>query len=455
MVTSIFIIGSGLHGTLLIAISVIVSYLYILGYKYKDIKQAIYTGLAKGMPAMVIFLLIGLVIVTFIQSGTVPTLVYYGLKFIDPVVFLPAGLILCSLMSLATGTSWGTVGTGGIVLIGMALAMDIPLPVVAGMIISGASFGDKMSPVSDTTNLAAISANTDLYDHIKSMLYTTVPTYILVLIIFSIVGTNYYSATAENSEKISELMQSLDDNFTVNPLMITPMLLLLVLSIKKVPAEVSMVVSSMLAAIFAYCFQDYQANTIISGFYDGNSSESGNDTLDILLNRGGMVDMTWTFTISLLAISMGAILDKFNILQHVVEKLLHSIKTTGNVIASCIVTNFSFNLALGESYVSIIMSSQMFKSKFDKLKINRNVLSRSCEEGSTLLTSLIPWTTTGVFYYATLGVAVIDYAPWALLNWINPIVGIIFGYLGIAIFRIKPSTGSGTEMGNEELKIKN
>ena len=443
MIYSLFIIKSGLHGTLLIALSAIAAYLFILGYRYADIKKAIFAGLCHGLPAMVIFLLIGLVIVTFIQSGTVPTLVYYGLKFIDPIVFFPAGLILCSLMSLATGTSWGTVGTGGIVLIGMGTAMEIPLPIVAGMIISGASFGDKMSPVSDTTNLAAISADTDLFNHIRSMLYTTVPTYILALIIFTIVGLEYADSPTQ-TDKVLELMSAIDQNYTVNPLMLLPMLMLLVLSIKRVPAEVTMITSSLLAAAMALLFQNYDLQSILSGFYDGNSSDTGSELLNQLLNRGGIIDMTWTFTVSLLAIAMGSMLDKFGILKQLVEFFLTNIKSVGSVIAGTITSAFSFNLALGESYISIILSSQMFKKKFDDLNVDRSVLSRSCEEGSTLLTSLIPWTTTGVFYFATLGIPVLDYAPWALLNWINPLVGILFGYLGIAVFRAKKNVSTDT-----------
>jgi len=434
MIFSLFVLKAGLHGTLLISLTFIATYLVVLGYSYSDIKTAMFAGLSKSMPAMVIFLLIGIVIVTFIQSGTVPTLIYYGLKFIDPVIFLPAGLILCSLMSLATGTSWGTVGTGGIVLLGIGYAMGFPLPIVAGMIVSGATFGDKMSPVSDTTNLASISAETDLYSHIKSMSYTTAPTYLITLVVFTIVGFNIEFQDS-HLHNITSLMDSINSNFNVNVLMLSPMLLLLILSFKKVPAEAAMLISSLFAAVITVLFQNFDLQTVVSGLYDGNSQSTNNEVLDTLLNRGGMVDMTWTFTISLLAIAMGSMLDKFNIMQDIVKSFLYAVKTVGGAVAGTIASAFAFNLSLGESYISIILSGQMFKEKFDKLGVDRNVLSRSTEEGSTLLTALIPWTTTGVFYYATLKVPVLDFAPWALLNWINPIIGIIFAYLGIAIFK--------------------
>ncbi|MFT5654763.1 MAG: NhaC family Na+:H+ antiporter, partial [Arenicella sp.] len=211
----IFGLGADLHGILLIGLVWVVINCLPLRVSYAQIQIAMVAGMNRAMPAMFIFLMIGVVIATFIQGGTVGSLIYYGLKFMHPAIFLPAGLILCSIMSVAVGTSWGTVGTGGVVLIGIGSAMGIPLPIVAGMIISGASFGDKMSPVSDTTNLAALSADVDIYAHIKSMAYTTVPTYIITLVAFSWIGWSFANQPLPKQE-LDILLGALDSTFTIN-----------------------------------------------------------------------------------------------------------------------------------------------------------------------------------------------------------------------------------------------
>lgn len=430
----LFVLDAGLHGILLMGIVWVVINSAVLGASLPDIREAMRIGMDRAMPAMFIFLMIGVVIATFILSGTVGTLIYYGLKFMHPAIFLPAGLVLCSLMSLAVGTSWGTVGTGGIVLIGIGAAMGIPLPVVAGMIVSGASFGDKMSPVSDTTNLAALSAETDLYSHIKSMAYTTVPAYLITLVVFSWIGLQFADQPLPQAE-LDALLGGLQAAFTINIWMLLPLLVLLILSFKGVVAEAGMLISALVAAVLAVLFQDNSVASVINSFYDGAKIETGNAKLDPLLNRGGITDMAWTFTLSFVAIGLGAILEKMGFLAVLMEWMLHKVKRAASVVTCAITGTFASNMLLGESYISLILSGQMFKEKFDEAGVDRKVLSRSLEEGGTLLTALIPWTTTGAFYAATLGVDTLVYAQWSLLNWINPLLGIVFAWLGIALFK--------------------
>ena len=432
--TGLFVLKAGLHGILLIALVWVVINSLMLGSTYSEVQKAMLKGSSRAMPAMFIFLLIGVVIVTFIQSGTVATLVYYGLKFLHPAVFLPAGLILCSLMSLATGTSWGTVGTGGIVLVGVGGAMGIPLPVVAGMIISGASFGDKMSPVSDTTNLAALSADTDLYGHIKSMLYTTGPSYLIALTGFTWIGFGFADQKLPERE-LAALLNGLDNSFTINIFMLLPMVVLLGLAMRRVAAEAAMLIAALVASVIAVFLQGFSPTEVITGFYEGAKVSTGVETLDALLNRGGIIEMAWTFTMTVIAVSLGGVLQHFGFLQVLISAALNRIKRAASLVTTTIVTAFASNIALGEGYISIILGGQMFKGAFDNAGIDRSVLSRSLEEGSTLMTALIPWTTTGAFYTATLGIATLDYAQWALLNWVNPLVGILFAWLGIALFK--------------------
>lgn len=430
----LFVLKAGLHGVLLIGLVWVSCNALFLGCTYARVREAMMKGSSRAMPALFIFLLIGVVIVTFIHSGTVATLVYYGLKFLSPGIFLPAGLILCSLMSLATGTSWGTVGTGGIVLIGVGGAMGIPLPIVAGMVISGASFGDKMSPVSDTTNLSALSADCDLYTHIRSMLYTTGPSYLIALIGFSLIGWGYADQRLPE-EELGILLSGLESAFTINIFMLLPMVVLLLLAMRRVPAEAAMLIASLVAALMAIIFQGRGFTEVINGFYDGAVVTTGNETLDSLLSRGGIVDMAWTFTLSIIAIALGALLDTFGFLKTLLEAILRRIKQAAGLVTSAILTGYGGNLLLGEGYIAIILTGQLFKKPFDEAQIDRSVLSRSIEEGSTLMTALVPWTTTGAFYTATLGIATMEYFQWALLNWINPLVGILFAWLGIGLFR--------------------
>ncbi|MDG2088067.1 MAG: Na+/H+ antiporter NhaC [Arenicellaceae bacterium] len=433
----------GLHGVLMIALVWVICNSLWLGNRYANIRAAIMKGMARAMPALFIFLLIGVVIASFILSGTVATLVYYGLKFLDPINFLPVGLILCSLMSLATGTSWGTVGTAGIVLISVGGAMGMPLPLVAGMVVSGASFGDKMSPISDTTNLAAVAAGTDLYDHIKSMFVTTVPTYIITLLLFSWIGWGYRDQALPATE-IQELMQAMAAEYRISILMLIPMVMLLILAARRVPAEAAMLIASLIALIFAILFQGASVNEVINSIYDGVNVQTENETLDVLLSRGGISDMAWTFTLTMIAIPLGSLLEQAGFLSVIVHALLANIKRRASLVSSAIISSFMSNIALAESYISIIINGQLFKNKFDETDIDRCVLSRSVEEGSTLMTALVPWTTTGVFYAATLGVPTLDYAQWALMNWINPLIGIFFAWLGIGLFRVKRTLAEGT-----------
>lgn len=430
----IFGLGADLHGILLVGLVWVVINCLFLKAAYPQIQTAMVAGMNRAMPAMFIFLMIGVVIATFIQGGVVGTLIYYGLKFMHPAIFLPAGLILCSIMSVAVGTSWGTVGTGGIVLIGIGGAMGIPLPIVAGMIISGASFGDKMSPVSDTTNLAALSSDVDLYAHIKSMAYTTIPTYLITLVAFSWIGWSFAGQPLP-VEQLDILLTALESTFTINLFMLLPMVVLLTLSMRGVAAEAAMLIAALVAALLALFFQGQSLLAIVTGFYAGAKVDSGVESLDPLLNRGGITDMAWTFTLSFVAISLGSVLQHMGFLNVLMQWILKQVVRASSVVTSAIVGTFAANLVLGESYISLILTGQMFRQKFDDTEVDRAVLSRSLEEGGTLMTALIPWTTTGAFYAATLGVATLDYVQWSLLNWINPLIGISFAWLGIALFK--------------------
>lgn len=409
----------------------------LLGYQYSDIRAMMSAGITQALPAVYIFLLIGLVISAFMHSGTVASLIYHGLSLLSPSLFLAAGLILCSLMSVATGTSWGTAGTLGVVLIGIGGAMGIPLPLVAGMVVCGATFGDKMSPVSDTTNLAAMSAGTSLYRHIGSMLYTTVPTYLLTLMIFLMLGWRFAGNSLPDAE-ILRIRDALAGQYQMNLLItLTPLLLMLTLSLRQYSAEISMTASIVLAMLIAVFYQGQSPQVVIDALWLNSPANTGISSLDDLLGRGGMYSMSWTLLLSILALALGGILFRAGFLKALLAGLIAKVHSTLGLIASTIATSFAGNLAMGEAYISIILNCQLFQRAYDSKKIDRAVLSRSVEEGSTMTTGLIPWTTAGAFYAATLGVPVLEYLPYAFFNYLNAVVSILLAAFGLGLMRKK------------------
>ncbi len=423
-----------LHSLLLVAIVWVAGHAAFLGFQFQQIKSAMISGIEKGLGAIFIFFLIGVLIAALIESGTIGSLIFYGVDILHPSIFLPAGLVLCSLMSLATGTAWGTIGTIGVVLMGLGSALGVPLPLVAGMVVSGASFGDKMSPVSDTTNLAAMSADTDLYSHIKSMMYTTVPTYVICLFLFGVVGLYYSGQTLSVSELI-ELKQHLAVEFSINSLTLLPLIVLFALSIKRTPAEVSMLASVATAAILAVVMQDRTVMEVLNSLHVGYIADTGHERLDILLSRGGIESMMWTMSLALLALSLGGLLDRSGFVRVLLRGLLRRIKRSASLIATTIGAGVAANMSMGEGYLSIIFGGQIFKDSYEKDNLEKHMLSRCLEEGATLSTSLIPWTTSGAFITGALGMSPLEYAPWTFFNFINPLLSILLAYMGFGIFR--------------------
>lgn len=424
-----------LHSLMLICLIIAGAAAWLL-YRggFSPIREAMSAGLSRALGAIYIFILIGALIAAYAQSGTIATLIYYGLKTLSPGIFLPASLILCSLMSLATGTSWGTVGTAGVVLIGVGGAMGIPAPLVAGVVVSGAVFGDKMSPISDTTNLAAMSAGTSLFRHIKSMLYTTGPSYLLALSAYIYLGLDY-AGQAMPASQIEALLSAIDRSFVVHGLCLLPLILLLILNLVGSAAEPAMLASAALAVLLAVTLQGREADLVLTALWSGDSFDTGLQTLDNLLHRGGILSMGWTLFLSIEALALGGILSEFGFLQALIGGLVRRIQKTGTLVAATIASCILGNMSMGEAYMSIILGGQLYQRSYDEKQIDRAVLSRSLEEGATLSTPLIPWTTAGAFFSTALGVPTLDYLPYSFLCLINPGIAVLFAYLGVALFR--------------------
>lgn len=431
----LFVYEASIHAIIFLALVWVSLQARWLGYSFAGIRRMMDDGITKALPAIYIFLLIGMVIASFMQSGTIASLLYYGIDLLSPAIFLAAGLILCSFMSVATGTSWGTAGTVGIVLIGIGDAIGIPLPLVAGMIVSGATFGDKLSPISDTTNLAAMSAGTNLYRHIGSMLYTTVPTFIIVLGIFIVWGLQYGGNDLPRAH-IDEIRAALAGAYQLN-LWVTllPLLLMFGLSIKRYAPEVSMSCSIALAMLIAVLYQGKDGADVMNALWLNSAGTTGIENIDALLGRGGVYSMAWTLLLSIMALALGGILHHAGFLRVLLMHIIDRIQHISTLIATTIASGLIGNMAMGEAYISIILNCQLFKGAYQERELDKAVLSRSVEEGSTLTTALIPWTTAGTFYAATLGIPTLEYAPYALLNLLNPLVSIGMAVMGIGLLR--------------------
>jgi len=433
----LFGFGISLHSLMFLCLLWVASHARALGHGLLQIRSLMSQAITRALPAIYIFLLIGMVIASFMHSGTIATLMYFGLDWLTPQLFLPVGLVMCALMSVATGTAWGTVGTLGVVFIGVGEALGIPLPVVAAMVVGGATFGDKMSPVSDTTNLAAMSADTSLYRHIYAMSFTTAPSFVIALILFAVLGLSLASG-ALPADDIRQIRQALQDHYRLFPLVtLLPIATLAVLSIRRVSPEVTMAISVVVAVLVAIVYQGSSPVLVLNALWENTPGDTGVANLDELLGRGGMFSMSWTLLLALLALALGGVLHGAGFLTALLSGFIARVKRVTSLITATIVAGLMGNLAMGEAYISIILNCQLFREKFASEGLDHAILSRSVEEGSTLTTGLIPWTTAGAFYAATLGVPVLDYLPYAFFNYGNALVSLLMAAMGLGLLRRK------------------
>ncbi|WP_053983640.1 Na+/H+ antiporter NhaC [Niameybacter massiliensis] len=411
---------------------------YLAGYKWKTLVEWMATSTGKVAEGLIIFLLIGTLIGSWITSGTVPAIIYYGLQIINPDIILPAGFVVCCLTSFIMGTSWGTVATVGVAVFSMCVGMDmgIPEPLIAGMIVSGAWFGDKMSPISDTAVIATAATGSDLYDHIKTMSYTTVPAFFIALIMYGVIGLKY-SGGVGNQEGIEQLMQGLDSVFHISIWALLPMIILLIMSIKKVPAVLALTISSLVAVIVAILIQKTPINEALMCLYAGYTTPTGNEIVDTLLMRGGISSMMWSFTLGFLALNLGGVLEGLGVLNVLINRLIQPIKRDATLITTTIGTGIMSNAIMGDMYLPVILSGSLYKEAYDQRNMKRSMLSRVIVEGVALCNPLIPWTAAAAFVSNTLGVATLDYLPYAFFNLVNPLLTILLAYMGIFIFRNK------------------
>lgn len=444
ILTGVVILEFDVHIVLLLALIFVCIVSGMLGYSFDDLVEFMKRALGQAMSAMIIFIFIGVIIASWIFSGTVQTLIYYGLQYISPAVFLPVGLILCSLTSMSIGTSWGTIGTMGIAMMGIGSGMGIPPAVTAGMVISGSFFGDKMSPISDTTNLAPASAGTTLYKHIGAMWETTFPAYIISFVIFVIIGLSYQNGEI-NTETVAVFSDTIRANFKISPILLLPMIVLLALNLMKFPAIPGMVIGSLLGVILAITVQGVPLGEVIAGLNYGYVKSTGVEVVDTLLCRGGIQNMMYTFSLSCIAISFGGVMEHVGYLRKIIAVVIKGVKKDALMVPLVIASTTLGTLTMGEVYLSIVVNGNLYKETFKERGLRPEMLSRLLEEGGTLTQCFIPWSTSGVFILATLGVGAGEYWKYAVLNYVNPILSIVLAMFGIGILHISKEKKAGME----------
>lgn len=399
------------------------------GHTYKEMEHSITKGIYNGMDAILILLAVGALVGTWISGGIVPSLIYYGLKVIHPSIFLLATLIICSLTSIATGTSWGTAGTAGIAMMGIGAGLGIPAPITAGAVLSGAYFGDKLSPLSDSTILTASMSDIDVMDHIKGMLPASVIGYILAAIAFTIAGFSLGGGTADLSQ-VNTVMNSLDSIFNISIISFVPMIIVIVLLILKMPSLPVISLGAGLGIIWGIVFQGLAPVTAISSAWAQLPRDTGIEFIDKILGRGGMNGMLWSVGIIILGLGFGGLLDQIGIIKVITDKIDRFIHGGGMLTVCSIIVGFLGNLFGSAMYVSLILTPKIMAPKYDELGYSRKVLSRNTEFGGTLTAGMVPWSDNGIFMAGILGVTTLEYLPYMWLSFACIIVTIIFGFTG-------------------------
>ncbi len=414
--------------------------------KWKDILNGMVKSISSAMPSILILLMIGALAGTWLISGVVPAMIYYGLKILSPSIFLFATISICAMVSLATGSSWSTIATIGVALMGIGITLGFGKGIIAGAIISGAYFGDKMSPLSDTTNLAPAMAGTDIFTHIKYMLYTTIPSLIIALIFFLIMGFAFDSKNTETD--INIVLTAISNKFFISPVLFIVPVILIIIIIKKVPPLPALLAGTLLGGICAIIFQpdiikeitDTQNNYALTSYISVMKSMFGNINIDSdvvavkkLFSTSGMSGMLNTIWLILAAMVFGGAMDAGGFLKKITQALIRFATNTGSLVAATASSCIFFNLTASDQYISIVVPGRMFAKVFKDKGYKPELLSRTLEDAGTVTSPLIPWNTGGATQSRVLGVDVVSYLPYAIFNIISPLMTVFFAYMNIKI----------------------
>ena len=447
----VLFIGKGVLGfstePLLIIVACVAAFVaWRVGCTWDDMLDEISQKIAKGMPAILILITVGAMVGTWMASGTIPMMIYYGVQIVSPKWLLVTAFLITCLVSIATGTSWGSVATMGVALMGIASALGVNPAATAGAVIAGSYFGDKISPLSDTTNLAPLAAGSNLYEHIGHMFWTTVPATIVSLVVYAIVGLNANTAAGATSEAVTNMMAQLDQMYDWNILILLPVILVLAGSLLKLPTIPVMILSTVVAGVEGIFMQGISLGNVltstVSGFNVTMITRPGFDAANAafevtkLLNRGGMNGIMSTTLLVFCAFCFAGIMSRAGCLEVVLKAILSVAKTTGSLILATVISCITMALTTGNSYLSILIPGEMFRDAYKERGLHPKNLSRTLEDAGTVFVPLVPWSAAGAYMAATLGVETLDYLPWAILCYIGFIFAIIYGYTGIGIAKL-------------------
>ena len=416
------------------------------GYSWDEIIDAIVSKLAKAMPVIMILICVGGLLGTWMFSGTIPYMVYWGLKLISPQYILIAAFFLTSVVSVCTGTSWGSAGTVGVALMGVAAGLDVSLPAAAGAVVSGAYFGDKISPLSDSTNFAAIVADTTLFEHIQHLLYTTIPSFLLATVVYLLAGHSDMIGNVATPQRVTDIIATLEGLYHFNIVLILPPVLVLWGAVRKKPVIPLMLFACLLAIILGIALQDLSLKQGLDAFMDGfNITMFNHDNAGVvadvprLLNRGGMFSMMSTILLVFCAFSFAGALTLTGALTVIINRLLTVIRTTGQLIAATIGTTILVTGATSDGKLALLVPAELFKDAYRRMGLDNKNLSRTVEDAGTVIEPLLPWTSAGVYMATTLGVNTLDLLPWAVQCYAAIFFALIYGFTGFGIARLPQS----------------
>lgn len=465
IVMSIGIIVFGVDPHIPMFIGVIIAALMSLrlGYKWSAIEEMMITGISRAMQAILILSIVGMMVGVWLLSGTIPTMIYYGLKLLSPSIFLIATVLICSITSLATGTSWGTMGTMGLALMGIAQGLGMPIGPTAGAILAGAYFGDKLSPLSDTTNLAPAMAGTDVFTHVKYMIKATAIAYAIALIFFGVYGFQHASANDVDTSQVTLLMNGLQDTFNINPILLLPPVIVILAIALKIPAIPGITLGVIAGAILVPLFQGgvgiYDADSlellhtgatfgdILVVARNGFVCNTDIDALNNLLTTGGLMNMASSILMTVIAMMFGGIMEGTRQLEVIIEQITKVVKSGPALIGATEVTCILSNITMPEQYISILVPGRMYASAYRKAGIHPKSLSNALESAGTVTSPLVPWNTCGMYIAATLGVSAATYAPWAVFNYAMPIVTFLLAFVGVTVTKMTPEEQAKADAG--------
>ncbi len=430
MALAILVFGQDPHIPLLLASAVAAITARCQGQDWHELEQGMLEGIRIGLKAILILMVIGILIAVWIAAGVVPYLIHVGLELLHPSVFLPATCLICAVVSLSTGSSWTTAGTVGVALMGVGGGLDVPLPMVAGAVVSGAYFGDKMSPLSDSTNLAPAVNGVDLFVHIRHMFGTTFPAFGIALVLYVVLGF-FLSPEASEAAGVESIQQALGAAYHLSPWLLLAPLTVVVLSLRRFTALPVLMASAGVGALLAVTLQGVGVGEMMNFAHNGFVSETGNEEVDALLSGGGLETMMYAVSLILCALAFGGLMERSGMIASLAGAVLSRVRNRGDLVGATVITCVGLNVTVPDQYLAIILPGRMYQSAYAEKSLHPKNLTRTVEDAGTMTSPLIPWNTCGATMMLVLGLSPFVFLPYAFFNLLTPLIAILWGYWGV------------------------